>query len=281
MSREIIAAGFKYLRYGVINGDGLFIGSTTTVPPAGTSTNGGMARLAGARTMPIQVAEPQVEPADGDDETLVTFEFDPAGLPNGVFEMAVRNNVFEALVLGTKINILSSDLEISVIDPADRNSQTMCLLGSRRSKSWKSGEKGSKKWENFYIPNCTIKPLGINPQQRTFTPYNYSIALSKSDRLGWTTVNNSEHGTTASSAFYIDSDNPLHLHRGTGDGAETTFDVDFPPVSGAKSYVFVNDLQLAVAVGYTLSGIQFTMLAAPAAAGVIDFLYEVDEADIS
>jgi hypothetical protein len=281
MAREIIAAGFKYLRYGVINEDGIFIGSTTTVPPVGTTTNGGMARLAGARTMPIQIGETVVEPADGDDETLVTFEFDPPGLPNGVFEMAVRNNVFEALTQGTKINTLSSDAEISMIDPADRDSQTMCLLGSRRAKSWKSGEKGSKKWENFYLPNCTIKPLGISPVQRSYTPYNYSINLSKSDRLGWTTVNNSEHGTTAVPAAYIDSDNPLHLHRGTGDAATTTFDVDFPPVSGAKSYVFVNDLQQTVTTNYTLSGVQFTFLVAPASNAVIAFLYEVEEADIS
>jgi hypothetical protein len=281
MSREIIAAGFKYLRYGVINEDGVFVGSTTTAPTAGTSTNGGMARLAGARTMPIQIAEPVVEPADGDDETLVTFEFDPAGLPNGVFEMAVRNNVFEALIQGTKINTLSGDAEISMIDPADRDSQTMCLLGSRRAKSWKSGEKGSKKWENVYIPNCTMKPLGVSPQQRTFTPYNYSISLSKSDRLGWTTVNNSEHGTTAVPAVYIDSDNPLHLHRATGNNSATTFNVDFPPVSGAKSYVFVNNLQQTVTTNYTLSGVQFTFLAAPAQDAVIDFLYEVDESDIS
>jgi hypothetical protein len=281
MAKEIIAAGFKYLRYGVIDEDGIFIGSTTTAPAAGTTTNGGVARLAGARTMPIQIGEPVVEPADGDDETLVTFEFDPAGLPNGVFEMAVRNNVFEALTQGTKVNTLSGDAEVSVIDPTDRDSQTMCMLGSRRAKSWKSGEKGSKKWENVYIPNCTIKPLGVAPQQRTFTPYNYAISLSKSDRLGWTTVNNSEHGTTAGSAFYIDTDNPLHLHRGTGDNATTTFDVDFAPVSGAKSYVFVNDLQLEVTTDYTLSGTQFTFLVAPASDAVIDFLYEVDEADIS
>lgn len=281
MSREIIAAGFKYLRYGVIDEDGLFVGSTTTAPAAGTTTDGGMARLAGARTMPIQIAEPTVEPADGDDETLVSFEFDPPGLPNGVFEMAVRNNVFEALIQGTKINALSGDAEVSMIDPADRDSQTMCMLGSRRAKSWQSGEKGSKKWENFYIPNCTMKPLGISPQQRTFTPYNYSISLSKSDRLGWTTVNNTEHGTTAIPAAYIDSDNPLHLMRGTGDGATDTFDVDFPPVSGAKSYVFVDDIQQAVTTNYTLSGTQFTFVAAPDDGAVIDFLYEVDEADIS
>ncbi len=281
MAREIIAAGFKYLRYGVIDNDGIFIGSTTTAPPAGTTTNGGMARLAGARTLPIQIAEPVVEAADGDDETLVTFEFDPAGLPNGVFEMAVRNNIFEALIQGTRIHTLSGDAEVSVIDPADRDSQTMCLLGSRRAKSWQSGEKGAKKWENFYIPNCTMKPLGISPQQRTYTPYNYSIALSKSDMLGWTSVNISEHGTTAVSAAYIDSDNPLHLHRATGDGATTTFDVDFPPVSGAKAHVFVDNVKQAVTTNYTLSGVQFTFLVAPDDGAVLDVLYEVDEADIS
>jgi hypothetical protein len=281
MAVERIAAGFKFLRYGVINSDGIFIGSTTTVPPVGTSTNGGMARLQGGRTLPLNISESTVLVVTGDDEPLVSFEFDPEDLPNGSFEMAVRNNAFEALIQGTLVNVLTSDAEVSIIDPKDRDSVTMCLLGSRRAKSWQSGSRGAKKWENLYVPSCVIKPLGVSVEQRAFSPYVYFFNLSKSDRTGWSTINTTQHGTTAASAVYIDSDNPLHLHRATGDGATTQFSVDFPPVSGAKSYVFVADLQQAVTTNYTLSGTSFTFLVAPANNAVIDFLYEVAEADIS
>jgi hypothetical protein len=283
MAKETIGAGFRYLWYGVNDSDGYFIGSTTTAPAAGNQSGSGMARLAGARTLPINIPEPDVEPVTGDDEPLVTFEFDSETPISGAFEMAVRNNTFDALIQGTKVNTIESDIEVSILDPKDRDSQSMCMLLSRRAKSWQSGTKGVKKWENAYVPRCTIKPLFTDIQQRTFTPYHYAINLSRSDRTGWSTVSINLHGTTAGSIFLIDSDNPLYLHRFTGDAAEVAFTLTYEPVSGAKTYVFVNDVVQTVTTDYTVSGkvVTFEAGSTPASDAVIDILAEIDESNLS
>jgi hypothetical protein len=283
MAKETIGAGFRYLWYGVNDSSGYFIGSTTTAPTAGNQSGSGMARLAGARTLPINIPEPSVELVTGDDEPLVTFEFDSETPISGTFEMAVRNNVFDALIQGTSLNTIQSDVEVSVLDPKDRDSQSMCMLLSRRAKSWQSGSKGVKKWENVYIPRCTIKPLFVDIQQRTFTPYQYAINLSRSDRTGWSTVSINLHGTTAGSIFPIDSDNPLYLHRFTGDAAETAFTLTYAPVSGAKTYVFVNDAVQTVITDYTVSSktVTFEAGSIPASDAVIDILAEIDESNLS
>lgn len=283
MATERIGAGFRYLWYGVNDSDGKFIGQTTTAPTAGNTSGSGMARLAGARTLPVNIPEPDVEPVTGDDEPLVTFEFDSETPISGAFEMAVRNNTFDALIQGTKVETVASDIEISSLDPKDRASQSMCMLLSRRAKSWKSGTKGVKKWENLYVPRCTVKPLFTDIQQRTFTPYQYAINLSRSDRTGWSTVSINLHGTTAASLFPIDSDNPLYQHRFTGDAAETAFTLTYEPITQAKTYVWVNDVLQTETTDYTVSGFVVTFEAGstPASGAVIVILAEIDESNLS
>jgi hypothetical protein len=281
MAKTTIAAGFRDLFYGVVDSDGYFIGGTATAPTAGDQDGSGMIRLNGARTLPLNIPEPDIQVVTGDDEPMVSFEFDSENLPSGAFEMAARDNTFEALIQGTSVNVLSSDAEVSVLDPKDRASQTMCLLLSRRAKSWQIGTRGVARWESLFVPRCTIKPLGASIEQRTHTPYQYSINASRSDRTGWSTVSETNHGTTAASIFPIDSDNPLHMQRFTGDNAETVFNLDYTAVSGAKCYVFVNDVQQTITTEYAVSGKTLTFVAAPATDAVIVVLYEVAEADLS
>lgn len=281
MAKTTIAAGFRYLFYGVVDGDGYFVGGTTTAPSAGDANGSGMIRLNGARTLPLNIPEPDIQVVTGDDEPEVSFEFDSENLPSGAFEMSARDNTFEALIQGTLINTLSSDIEISVLDPKDRASQTMCLLLSRRAKSWQVGTRGVARWESVFVPRCTIKPLFAPVEQRTHSPYQYAINASRSDRTGWSTVSETYHGTNAASIFPIDSDNPLHMQRFTGDNAQLTFNVDYTPVSGAKCYIFVNDIQSTVTADYSVTNKVITFVAAPANNAVIVVLYEVAEADLS
>lgn len=283
MAKKTIGAGFRFNWYGVIDSSGYFIGSTTTAPAAGNQSGSSMLRLDGSRTLPVNIPEPDIVVVSGDDEPMVSFEFDSEDLPNGVLELAQRNNTFDALIQGTKVETIG-DIEMSLLDPKDRDSQSMCLLLSRRAKSWLSGSKGVSKWENIFIPRCTMKPLFTTVEQRTFTPYQYAINLSRSDRTGWSTVSINLHGTTAASLFIIDSDNPLGpLSRFTGDAAETAFTLPYAPVSGAKTYVWVNDVQQTVTTDYTVSGSTLTFEAGstPASDAVIVVVPEIDESNLS
>lgn len=280
MAEKTIAAGFRYLWYGVVDSSGYFIGGTATAPAAGTAAGSGMLRLDGARTLPVNIPEPDIVVVSGDDEPMVSFEFDSEDLPSGAFEMAARNNTFDALIQGTSVENIG-DVEMSMLDPKDRQSQSMCMLLSRRAKSWLPGTKGVKKWENAFVPRCTVKPLFATIEQRTFTPYQYAINLSRSDRSGWSTISESLHGTTAASLLIIDSDNPLYMHRFTGNNSQQNFTLSFAPVSGAKTYVYVNDVKQTVTTDYTVSSTTLAFVAAPATDAVIVVLAEIDESNLS
>jgi hypothetical protein len=278
-TRKNIGAGFKILWYGVIDADGTFLGSTTTTPTAGNVTGSSLVRLDGARTMPIPIPSPDVETVSGDDEPMVSFEWSAEDLPNGQFEMAVQNLDFEALIQGTKV-YTSGNFEMGVLDPKDRDSQGMCMLLTRRAKSWDDGEKGAKKWQSVFIPQCTIVPLGTSPEQRTFTPYQYNINLSRSDQLAWTTVNTTEHGTTALSELVINTTYPPYIQRWTGDGATVAYTLSIAPVTGGTFTVWINNVRQTVTTDYTVSGSTLTFVAAPASSAVIVALYEIDESNV-
>ena len=279
MAKTIIGAGFHALHYGVLD-DGIFIGGTITVPVAGSATGSPMVRLQGGRLFPVGIPESEIETVLGDDEPEVSFEWDSAELPDAILEMSPRDNTFDALVQGLKIEILG-DLEGSGYDPKGRAAQPMCLLIHRVAKSWASGNRGAKKWEVRYILACTIKPLLSDVEQRTHSPYRYSVNLSRGDVGFGLSISESVHGTTALSIQVYDSDNPLARTRFTGNAVAATYTLPYTVISAAKTYVFVDQIRQAAAVDYTTSGVSLIFEAGsiPADGSVIDVVYEILEAD--
>lgn len=279
MAQQTIAAGYKYLWYGLRDSNGIFIGSSTTAPTAGDANGSGMTRLLGARTIPIPLPDPVTLVVSGDDEPMVSFQFDPEALPSGVFEQAQRDNAFEALAQGTLVETVGS-LEISQVDPVNRSAVSMCMLLSRRAKSVKSGSYGAHRWESIFIPSVTIKPLEpANITQREFGPYRYFMNLSRSDRTAWSTISNALHGTTGSTFQILDSDNPLHVQRFTGNAAATAWVVDYPPVSAARTHIYFDDVRQAAPA--SVSGTTVNAAGAAGSGAVVVILYEVAEDDLN
>lgn len=278
-----IGAGFRLVLRGFFDSSGNFLGGTTSAPAAGVQAGSPMLRLQGGRVLPVQALEPEVVPADGDDETKVTFEFDPSGLPSGNLELATRDDAFEALVQGTKVwTDPDGNIRVGVYEPLDRSSEQVCLLATRRAKSWDTGTRGVKKFQHLLIPQCNMKPLGNQYEQRAFNGYNYAINVSKSDMLPWTTVNDTEHGTTGGGMFPIESDYPLMVQRWTGDGAETTFTMTRVRETGGSMVVFVNNVQQAETTNWTCAdeSSSLVFLVAPASSAEIVACWEYPEADI-
>jgi hypothetical protein len=240
-----------------------------------------MLRLRGARTIPVNIPEPEVVVASGDDQPMVSFEFDPDALANGMLEVAQRNDVFESVVQGTKVNTpgATGTMRIGALDPADRADVRVCLLLMRRSKSWTPGEQGSIKKQHLFLPACNIKPLGNAYEQRVFNGYGYAVNLSRSDNL-WTTVNDTEHGTTSMSIAPIEADYPVMIQRWTGDASQLAFTLALAFQTGGDHHVYVNKVKQTVTTNYTIAGTALTFVAAPASNAVITAVWEFPEANI-
>lgn len=279
-----IGAGFKYIYYGVANSSGYLQGNAAS--PASNGTIEGLLRLRGARTFPVQIPDRDRVPASGDDETLATFSFASEQLPQGVLAMAVRDLDFEALTQGTLAETLG-DLQLGALAPSGQANLTMMLLLMREAKKFEGATKGPAGWEILMIPACEITALGAEWEQRTFSPYNYSISISKAARsIYGATYTEALRGTSELALEPVFSDNPIHIMGGFGDNAQTTFALTYAPkaADGNKVLVHLNGAKLSYGAGagkYTVSGQSLIFGTAPGSGVHIGVMYEVDASVIS
>lgn len=280
MAGTRIGAGYRYLFYGVMGASGYLIGNTADGATAGDQDGQPMQRLRGAQTIPVNTPDSQVVTVMGDDGPMTTFDFGPDGLPTGVFEQAVRDPVFDALVQGSKVRTVG-DLVMNARQPVGTTQPDICLLVMRRAKSWDAGERGSSAWEGYFIPKANVRPLGPNVQQRTDSAYRYSFNASMSDRYPFgATFTEAEDGTTSAPVIDVSGDYPIHLVPYQGDGSETVFNLAYTPVSAAKVYIYVDGVKQVLTTDYTISGKVVTFLSAPADASRILAMYEVESSEL-
>lgn len=271
-----IAAGFRFLHYGVAGSAGYMIGNTAA--GASTGTLQGLARLEGARTMPVNIPETETLTVSGDDQPLVQFQFDAEDLASGVFQMAVRDAAFEALIQGTAVETLAG-ASFGVLQPDNPSPPDMVLVAQRHSKKWATGVRGVKAWEVTIIPKAQVSPLYTTIEQRAFQPYQYKYTSSKADTKPWgATFTEALNGAQQGAAIVVDSDYPIYMVAIKGDGVTTDFTLPFAPVSAANNMaVFVGQLQKYVTTHWTVSGTTLHFLPAPGSGVYAHAIFGVDE----
>jgi hypothetical protein len=275
-----IPAGFDLILYGVVDNDGFLIGGVADGAVAGSVSS--MKRLYGAKTAPVQVKEPEVVVATGDNDSLVSFQFEAAELPDGVLTIAPRDLDFDALVQGTATYALHQQ-KFGVLQPGNADPPNICLLLMRRAKTWGANSKGSEVWDCLLIPSCSITPLGSEFTERAVNAEAYKINLSKASHFVWgETLAASNIGSNAAPIIRFDSDNPVHAVALKGDGATLAFSVPYTPVSDARSMIHVNRVEKVVTTHWNLASKTFTFTGGNApingARGVI--WYETSEQEI-
>ena len=278
-----IAAGFRFLFVGQLDADGFLRGGLEA--PAEGDPFEQLHRLEGAQTAPIAIADDEVITVLGDDQPLVTFEFEAATLPNGVIEMAARDPEFEALAQGTKVQALGAH-SLGALQPKGGNRPTLVLVMQRRAKSWEPGNRGSAKWEILVALGAKVRPLFSQITQRAHNPYRYFVTTSKAAVAPWgTPFTVEDNGTDAMPLFSLDGDNPVMFEATLGDGTEDTFELNNVPLDGATSLrVYVEGVLQVLTTDYTYAlvtgvpTITFTGGSIPGDGERIVVIVEVDEA---
>lgn len=257
-----IAAGFRFLHYGVTGPAGYMIGNTLAGASAGQLQ--GLTRLEGARTLPVNIPETETLTVSGDDQPLVQFQFDAEDLASGVLQMALRDASFEALIQGTAVESLAGG-SFGVYQPDNPSPPDMVLVAQRQSKKWATGVRGVKAWEVTIIPKATVAPLYTTIEQRTFQPYQYKYTSSKADTKPWgATFTELLNGAQQGAAIVADSDYPIYIVAFQGNGSQVNFTLPFAPVSPSGNMaVFVGQLQKYITTHWTVSGNTLSFLVAP------------------
>lgn len=276
-----IGAGLRWIYYGIPNSSGYLQGTTTT--PATNGTMQRMTRLRGGQTFPLTLADPERVPVSGDDEPLVQFTFPGEALPSGNMGLAVHDMDFDALIQGTKVETIG-DIRAGALAPGGLVFQPIMLLIMREAKKFEGSTKGVLTWEAVLLPSVEVTALGPEWTQRTFTPYNYAVSLSKASRaLYGGTYTELLRGTTELAIEPFDLENPIEIYGGFGNGAAVNYTLDTAPVSadGSKTHVYLNGVKQAYTTNYTISGKTLVFAVAPGSGVHIGYMQEVAAADLS
>lgn len=247
------SAGVQYVFYGILDSDGYFIGSSTTAPAAGDQDGSGMARLRGAKTVPITQNDQEVVTLTGDDEPLLNFSFDSADLPSGTLEVAGLDMSFEALCQSLTVQEFGNIAMVPSGYPQDADRKTFTMIVQGQAKSLTSGSVGNKLFQGVLVPSATITPLHRDSyQERTAGVWRYGFTLNKGDRFPYgATLSNAINGTEQAAFAPFTTPNPVHVKRWTGDNSETVFNLDYTP----NSTSLVTDVRVFIEGVAVLSGV--------------------------
>lgn len=260
--KQFTSAGADILYYGARDGNGYLIGGTATAPTAGDADGNPMLKAEGVKNFPHAITEPDVINITGDDGIISQYLFEPVELPNFVVDLSTYNLTLDALVQTTTVYSVG-DSDIGVIQPTIPTYQDMILILQAQGKSRASASSNASLWHTLIVPNCQMAALGRdNWQERAASMNRYRVTTNSVTQFPWgealSEVNN---GCLEAAAFYITSENRIHMHRFTGNASQVQFNLDYTPAeeSSDKCHVYVDGAEETYTTDYTIDATNKTL----------------------
>lgn len=265
------AAGNKYTFIGFLDSDNYLIGGTPTAPASAAAS--GMHRVLGIKAAPINVPDVETVQATGDDGLIAEFEFDSIEPRTYIMTASVDDLVLLSNLLGTTVTSFLGG-NMTALDVNDAPERNVCVIHQSRAKYQDSGIAGQKAWQAYIINVATAKYLGRDGfDERGVATYRISVTpqLSTNHFYGVTLLNSV--GTDAARIIPVQLPYPVHAIAVTGDGAETTYDLDFTPVSTA--YTAAWQFRTSVGVNSVSTANQtVTFSSAPTGRSIVAYGFE-------
>lgn len=263
------AAGSTYAFLGFIDGNGYLVGGGTSAPSAGTSS--GMLRLTGIKTASPTIPEPEYVQVTGDDSLISEFDFDSIAQRGFTADLAISNLTLEGLLQGTNVQTIG-EMSLGVLDIDDADIPNACVIFQSRAFKQDSGVAGNAGYAGVIIPLATVRPLGrVAFTEREGAVYRLSITPQKAGYHPWgVTLLASNAGTTGARYMPFTTENPIHMMAFTGNASTTEFNLDYTPISAAKTTIHINRVvDTTSAVNTSTNTATTTSTAASGAHGII------------
>lgn len=270
---QAVAAGFVNAYIGFKDSNGYLKGGSTTAPSNGAATGNPMRRLLGVVSSGIPVPAPVITPIPGDNTVLALFIFDPDNLPQYDLDMSVEDyNVIAAVYNGQVDNL--GELSTVMLMPQGAVLSDCALILQSQAKT---PPNYTSAWEGAMVLNTQLTYLGRqNFQSKQAAVYRFhGVCNMSAMRLPGFTFTAARNTYEQAPVEVFSGENPITLHRFTGDNSRTQFTLAHTPITVAKTIVAINGLQLA-ASAYTVTPATnlLTITSAPGTGAVIEVLYE-------
>lgn len=241
--------------YAVQDSAGYIDSNTGTAPVAGNQDGHSMLQVFGLQDFPFAAADPQTPSQRGNKGALARFVYPAAELPSSTLTAGAANYSFEALA-ETKTVATYGGGKFIGHQGATITFRDLLLLVVGDAKSIESGNTGGM-WEGRLIFYSNVYGKGRNSFNDSAVPtYDYTVTSNPSSVLPF--------GVTCTTAFgvasfpYVDFTWPYKpiLHRWTGDGVETTYNLgkNIAEDSSDNIIVYVNGTAITWVTGVPGAG---------------------------
>lgn len=265
-SYKSIAAGNQQAWLGFLDTNGFLLGGNTSAPSTGAAGSG-MLRIVGIKAAPVAIPEREIVQVTGDDDLLGEFDFASLNSRAFMIEVAVQDLTLEGRLLNMPVDTAFAGSGLmGYLDTTSTAEYDACLLFQSRSKKQDSGLVGKKAWSGIYIPQATVQPLGRNGfDERGAAIYRYMVTPQLTSRNAWGVTMTNNSGTETSARFRtFSTDYPVYLHRWTGNGVATAFNLDVTPVDTTTIAVWSSTGAAQTINSVSTSGKTVTLNSAPA-----------------
>lgn len=270
-----IQAGNAYAFGWFIDSFGFPTGATASAPSQG-ATGSGAFRIRGIKNASITIPTPEGVPVTGDDSLLGEFQFPSVEIRRFDIDFSVDDLDLLATLLNITLQtwgearVALNDLDV----PPEYN---MGFILQSKAKKFDTGVQGQKGWGGTIVPLATASPLGrVAFEERGAAVFRYSISPQSAgyDPRGFT-INTANYNVVSGGGRQqpFTAEYPLHLKTWRGTGAVTEFNLDFQPITAAKTPFYERRVAKTTSAVNTTTNTGSVSVAAAAGAELVS-IYE-------
>jgi len=267
-------AGLRHVRVWQLDANGYPSGDQS-----GTLGYSGV-RLTGVKAFNITPPDVTVVTHKGDDVVFGQDSLPPGSLETATLTTGKTNLSIDAILGGTNV-VTMGEIVYGAMGTDQQGSEPQVMVyGWRQALDFDpaSATYGRRQYITTIYPNAVVVPKGGQMAEEAVDENEYSVTPTVVKKTPWgVTFTTAIHNYTQSVRLRLTSDNPLAIERFDGQGAGTAeFQLEFTPISAAKTTVYVNGVEATVSSVDT-SGKTFTLSSAPAASAVVVAIYETTD----
>lgn len=276
MTQKYTSAGLSTLDWGYRNSSGYMLGAAATLANGSDSA---MVNGDGIDAFNLQPADYRLVDIAGNDGSVGTYIFPPAGLPQGTMELGTFNSALAVAGQGTKI-WTDGDYEKVNIQPLERSNLALHLVTNSLAQSRDAATLGTPGYfvEVWYNVQAVPK-FASGLKNATASSFTHQLIANMSTKMPdgrlLTLANN---GCTQAIGEAFFSPYPITYHSFISNASTLVFTLGHLPVAanGTKVKLIKNGTAMTYTTDYTVNistGV-VTLVAAGTAADVFEVLYQ-------
>ena len=236
------------------------------------ATASGMRQFVGIKSANPAPVEPEFPLITGDDGPIGRIDFGTNETPNWIMELAVSDLQADAYLQGTTLHTVGQAY-FNAYQPLDAVYPDICIIYNAKAKNHPTSTKA---WRSILFPICTAIPLDRDAYtERAPAVFRYKLLANPSTLYPWgVTITEATAGTAQTIGFVVQADNPILMHRLTGDNSTTVWNLPKTPVSVAKTIVWTGNGALATVNSVDTTAKTMTLSAVVPTGTEIQVFYE-------